>query len=220
MTRSMSFGWLTASLSGDFSRKWQVSFGEERRQFPPPCFPNELHQKTLELLRGKFGATDPTFKQFYAAWDAIKYRYAAMLEYDERFTATMKRHGPWPEAEHRFAQERDLFLFASAAYSMFGAYGYGLYAIGALLKPELFPAIRDDKEQSITFKSTKRSYSEAFSDDAILRTFEEFTNDPGRKDIYRLRNVLTHRAVSPRAFQMGRPDLPAAHLERLDDSFR
>ena len=94
-----------------------------------------------------------------------------------------------------------------------------VYAIGALLKPEVFLAIRDDKEQSITFKSTKRSYREAFSDDAILRTFEEFANDPGRKDIYRSRNVLTHRAVSPRAFQMGRPDLPAAHLERLEIVF-
>lgn len=124
----------------------------------------------------------------------------------------MKHHGPGPEAADRYAQERDLFSFASAACSMFNAYIYGVYAIGALHKPEVFKKLQDGTEWSIKLVATKKSYSEAFPDDAFLKFIEDFDNDLDRKELQHLRNVLTRRAVSPRAFQIGRPDLPAAKL--------
>ena len=102
---------------------------------------------------------------------------------------------------------------------MFDAYIYGVYAIGALHRPEVFKKFEEGKEEDITLLETKTSYSKAFPDDAISKFIKDFEEDTDRKELHHLRNVLTHRAVSPRAFQIGRPDLPAAKLVLFGTAF-
>jgi hypothetical protein len=139
-----------------------------------------------------------------------------MHEFDDLFTAAIRRFGPGPKSDERYAQERDLFSFVSAAYSMFDAYHYGLYAIGALLRPHVFSLRTERNEGKVRFETTWRAYKKAFANDPILEIFQNFSNSKEKEDLSRLRNVLTHRAVLPRAFQIGREDLPPAKLARLD----
>lgn len=184
--------------------------------FPPPNFPKELHERTSQPLQEKFGASDPVFGQFSGAWEAIKVRYASMCEFDDRFTLSMQRFGAAPASDERYAQERDLFSFASASYSMFDAYHYGLYAIGGMLRPQYFLLRSESDEANVRFETTRKIYAKAFGNDPILDSFQNFSTNQEQKDLSKLRNVLTHRTVLARNFQLGRSDLPFAKLARLD----
>jgi hypothetical protein len=48
-----------------------------------------------------------------------------------------------------------------------------------------------------------------------LTNFAAFSADEARVDLDTMRNMLTHRATPPRAFQIGADDQPPAKLTRL-----
>jgi hypothetical protein len=138
-----------------------------------------------------------------------------MVELDELFTASVKVHGAGPGEPARYAQERDLFGFASNAYSMFDAFHYAMFAIGALLSPENVKLSTPADEKRISFRRTWDAYKKAFPDDTVLTNFAAFSADEARVDLDTMRNMLTHRATPPRAFQIGADDQPPAKLTRL-----
>lgn len=161
-------------------------------EFPRDSF--ETVQRSLSRFSQQSGHS-----QFIGAWNAISYRYMGVVEYDEYFTASITEYGPAPAQPLRYRQERDLFGFFVSAGSVFDAYAFGMYAIGALLVPNNFSLA---EEWKIDWKSTTTRYRDAFSNDPILRVLDNIWNDSAFEDIRNVRNVLTHRAVPPRHFTM------------------
>jgi hypothetical protein len=182
----------------------------------PTDFPADLFEKIFSALQSHESNT--VYKQFVGAWNAIPYRYKALAEYDECFTATIKKNGP---GQARYEQERDLFGFASNAYSVFEAFHYAMFAIGALIKPLIFVLNAAADESKVNISTTHARYGEAFPSDPILVSFRDFLDDPARRDLSQLRNMLTHRAAPPRAFKLTvgpRDAVPSAELTRLNIS--
>jgi hypothetical protein len=96
-----------------------------------------------------------------------------------------------------------------------------MFAIGALLKPEIFVLSTPADESKVTYSATHTKYGNAFPGDPILVSFKEFVDDPARLDLSLLRNVLTHRAAPPRAFKLtvGPSDaVPSAEITGLNIS--
>ncbi|UYO48797.1 hypothetical protein KQX64_23340 [Rhodopseudomonas palustris] len=161
----------------------------------PPGFPTTAFDALYQYATLSRG---PYAEEFLGAWNAISYRYRALLDYSDGFEASIKRHGPAPEADIRFKQEKDLFGFFSNAFSVFEAYFFGMYALGAELSPASFPFTTSQDRQRVTINSTIAGYKKTWPDHPIIMTFEELSNDPVYRGLRDARNVLTHRTAPGR----------------------
>ena len=183
----------------------------------PPTFPETAFETIFETVNAHHQLT--TYFQFHGAWNAVAYRFHAMTDCDQSFTASLKEHGPAPVQPIRYGQERDLFGFVSNAYSMFDAFHYGMYAVGAFVDSAHFKLASPEDERKVTFGTTSRAYASAFNGDPIIDHFLAYWSDPARQDLDVIRNMLTHRAVPPRAFRLtlggGSQPKPAAAVTRL-----
>lgn len=70
---------------------------------------------------------------------AVAYRFMAMAQYDESFTRSILENGVGPAPTLRYEQERDLFGFFNSVCSAFDAFLFGMFTLGAMLKPVTFP---------------------------------------------------------------------------------
>jgi hypothetical protein len=184
-------------------------------RFPPEDFPHQLWGQTEERVSERF-RKNPIQALFVGAWNGVRYRYATMVEFSDLHTESFKTYGAGPAEPVRFAQERDLFCFASAAYSMFDCFYFALFSIGALLAPHEFRLQSDSDERSVTFWRTRDLFLKAFATDPILSDFDAFRDDAAQKDLAAMRHMYTHRASPPRHFQMGDHTTPPAQITRLN----
>jgi hypothetical protein len=166
----------------------------------PPCFPEEQFDRIHQAI-DQYRA-NANYLQFQGAWNAVAYRYKAMIEYDEGFTASILTDGRGPAEPLRYRQERDLFGFVSNAYSMFDAIHYAMYVVGSFVDTNHFKLSDDEDERNVNFSNTKKAFAAAFDSDPINQHFSSFANDPVRRDLDSIRNMFTHRASPPRAFRL------------------
>jgi hypothetical protein len=127
---------------------------------------------------------------------AIPYRFRTLTEYDHSFTALIKDYGI---DAFRYEQGRDLFGFFSNGYSVFEAFCFALFAIGALTGSPEFPLANDQDERKVGWTKMEGAYRTAFPRDPILDELERIAKDPAFVDLGVIRNFLTHRAVPARA---------------------
>ena len=116
-------------------------------------------------------------------------------------------------------QERDLFGFFSNAHSVFDAFCFALFAIGALRDSANFRLATDPDERNVTWSKMLRAYGKAFPSDPILSELEKIWNDT--EELRDIRNILTHRAVGARSFgvSMGPSTVPeTTTIDRLNIS--
>jgi hypothetical protein len=182
----------------------------------PTDFPVTDFESIEALVQSRF-ETHSHLHHFIGAWYAVRYRFLAMTEYDECFTREIIRSGVAPCQRVRYQQERDLFGFFNSGCSVVDSLSFGLFAIGAMLKPTDFP-IEPESEWKITPKYCFDKYSDAFGGDPILDTLQLMTKngDPNWVKFSKIRNVLTHRVAPPRRFSVGDPRQPDAVMTRTN----
>jgi len=159
---------------------------------------------------------------FLYALRAISHRFTAMAEYDTRLTASIRTHGTGPGQPFRYEQERDLFGFFSNGFSVFEAFCFALFAVGALTGSAEFPLATDADERRVEWNSMKQAYGRAFPGDPILSVLKTIANDTAFKKFRDDRGILTHRAVPPRTFNVtaGPSTVPeSTTIERLNMPF-
>jgi hypothetical protein len=145
-----------------------------------------------------------------------------MAEYDTRLTASIRTHGTGPGQPFRYEQERDLFGFFSNGFSVFEAFCFALFAVGALTGSAEFPLATDADERRVEWNSMKQAYGRAFPGDPILSVLKTIANDTAFKKFRDDRGILTHRAVPPRTFNVtaGPSTVPeSTTIERLNMPF-
>ncbi|MEH2551636.1 hypothetical protein V1283_008281 [Bradyrhizobium sp. AZCC 2262] len=177
------------------------------RDFPVASF--EAVQRRIQ----PFAQTqNDLYIHFAGAWNAISYRYLSLVDDGETFTGSLKKHGSSPPAVERYNQERALFGFFSNGFSVFEAFFYGMFAIGALVKPTLFPLTTAADQQRVTPARTIDAYSRAFPGDAIVASMSGIYGDNAFKEYREIRNVLTHRSAPGRTFflSIGSAEAPAS----------
>lgn len=158
--------------------------------FPTPSF--EAAYLSATRLQGS------PDEHFAGAWNAVSYRYRALVDYGNSFGTSISRDGVAPEAALRFAQERDLFGFFSSAFSIFEAFYYGMFAVGSTLSPSTFPFVTASDRQRVGVASTIAAYKRTWPTEPLIETFELMASDPLYRELRDARNVLTHRVAPGR----------------------
>jgi hypothetical protein len=157
----------------------------------PPEFP----ATTYDAIHAAVTQRGPMSNDYAGAWNAVPYRYLAMIEHSDAFAASIKQHGPAPVSEERYRQERDLFGFFTNGLSTLESAFYGTFAIGHCLDAAAFP-LHEPRDITPTF--TRDRYSKTFPGDALVTTFDAVLNSAVYKELRDLRNVLAHRTASHR----------------------
>lgn len=168
----------------------------------PDEFPFAAYESIHRRMAPWSGINNDVYGQFAGAWNAVSYRYRALADYDESFTASISTHGAGPNAIERYRQECDLFGFFSNGFSTFEAFFYAVFATGAFIQPAAFLIATPADQQRITAGRTIEAYARTFSNDAIAAALQEITNDTAYKELRDIRNVLTHRSAPGRTIHV------------------
>jgi hypothetical protein len=188
---------------------------------PVLALPNDFPTREFEAVYKKLHIHRQQNDQYdlaVGAMHAMSYRFKALGEYDDRFTASINAHGSGPAQPIRYEQERDLFGFFSNAFSVFDTFCFSLFAIGALTGAGYFPLATADDERKVTWNTMKRGYNLSFPGDPILATINAIEADPAFTEIRDARNMFTHRATPPRHHKLtvGTPSPSETTIARIN----
>src|SRR5680860_162031 len=96
----------------------------------PADFPTAPYEVVLQVVEST-QARHALYEHHAGAWNALAYRFRASVDCGDLFVTLLNTHGSAPEPQERYLQERALFDFFSAGFSVFECAFYGLYTIGA-----------------------------------------------------------------------------------------
>jgi hypothetical protein len=154
---------------------------------------------------------------FVGAWSAISYRYRAVTEYEAQFTASIVRDGPGPGQPIRYEQERDLFNFFSSGVSVFDAFCFGAFSIGAHTGSTDFQLVTERDQRKVNWKRLIDAYTKSFANDPITPLLNSIDTDGALNALRVARSILMHRAVPPRQFRVAiGPMEPVSTINQLN----
>jgi hypothetical protein len=182
----------------------------------PDDFPADHYEAVHHKVGAKY-AGRPESQLFFEALNAIAYRFKALADYDQSFAASF--NPPRDGQPYRYEQERDLFGFFSNGYSVFEAFAFALFAVGALMDPSRFQLKAPNDEQNVTWGAMLKAYRRRFPGDTILNVLDGIHNDSALNNLRAIRHILTHRAVPGRVLQASfgpAPSPPPDSIPRLN----
>ena len=163
----------------------------------PKDFPIDSYESIYKEIVSK-KSSDTNYHHFSGAWNALAYRYKAMIDHGDAFTESLKEYGTAPEPEQRYQQEKNLFDFFNACFSCFESLSYALYIVGYFISPSNFEISTPKHLQSITPKKTKELFEKTFSSEDIVIELNNLSNNPEYQKIREIRNILAHRTAPGR----------------------
>src|SRR5688572_21939042 len=104
----------------------------------PPEFPTAPYEALYDVVSKRQGGHQK-YEHWSGAWNALAYRFRAMFDSADEFEALLTKHGDSPPPAERYLQENALFAIYSAGFSVFECASYGMFAVGAILRPADFP---------------------------------------------------------------------------------
>ena len=176
----------------------------------PSDFNVDAHFSIHSRITSLSGFDPDTVKQFQGAWKAIVYRFKSCAEHDEAFTTSIQTHGNSPPPPDRYIQERELFGFFITGQAVIESFGYGLFAIAALIQPIDFPILTDKEQRKINLKNTSEEFEKHFSGDDITIALEKLLREDTYTEWQNIRNILIHRVHPGRLIRLSNhpPDPP------------
>jgi hypothetical protein len=182
----------------------------------PDDFPASQFETWYQKLGSAYGGL-AGYGLIFEALNAIPYRFKALAEYDQSFTASINAHRDGQP--FRYHQERDLFGFFSNGYSVFEAFCFALFAVGTLKNPAHFPLTTEKHQRNVKWRTMQQAYRKAFPNDPILDALKTIADDAAFKELGNIRNILTHRAVGGRALMAttGPTPAPPDSIPRLNN---
>lgn len=105
-------------------------------------------------------------EEFVGAWLAVAHRYLELARSESALSELLRTDlDPTPS----FDLDREFFAFFTSGAAVLEGFCYGMFAVGALLRPDDFPLTTPTDRRNATLGATLRLYSQAFQNDAITR---------------------------------------------------
>jgi len=168
---------------------------------PGEDFPVRSYESIIDLVNKRQSANPYACKLHGSSWNALAYRFKACAEHDAAFTESFSKHGPAPPPQERYIQERELFGFFVNGQSVLEAFCFGLFTIGALIKPDSFDISSEKKLRRINVEETTRTFSEAFMGEPLTDALNSLITSPKWsewKNWKEIRDILIHRLLPNR----------------------
>jgi len=167
----------------------------------PPDFPVEGHDKVHSCLVKYKETHRVQWSSFGLGWNGVAYRYRALAEYDEKFTASVLLSNS-PPPEERYRQGKALFGFFVNAVSVVECFFYSAHCMASILDPNEFP-VSESKDLKFSPTTVASRFDTNFPRDRLSIEMKRCLNESTYNEMKGIRNVLTHRGMPPRAFYRG-----------------
>ncbi len=168
---------------------------------PPSDFPIKPYE-AVHLCLKKYKDINKTQWQLFAlGWNGLAYRYRALVEYDQEFTASI-RVSTSPPPEERYDQGKSFFGFFVNSISAIYCFFFSMYCIGSILDPNRFPTI-EPNDLSIYPKGVADLFHHCFRGDDLQQDMEWCLKESTYWKINNIHRVLMHRGMPPRRFHKG-----------------
>jgi hypothetical protein len=170
----------------------------------PPEFPVAPFERSYARVRRRAMTHGAPFEQFSGAWNALSIRYLAFTGHGDEFTRLITQPAAaGAEPQLRYQQENHLFGLFSNGFSAFEAYFYGMFAVGALIRPGDFLLTTPKEQQGVSPSSTGAAYRQSFAGDPVMAAFDGVFQDASYRELREVRNILTHRTAPGRRIYVG-----------------
>jgi len=168
---------------------------------PPSDFPIEAYE-TVHLYLNKYKDINKTQWQLFAlGWNGLAYRYRALVEYDQEFTALI-RVSASPPPEERYEQGRSFFGFFANSISAIHCFFFSMYCMASILDPGIFPTAGTN-DLGVYPKDIADKFRECFAGDALQEDMAWCLKESTYWKINNIHRVLMHRGMPPRRFHKG-----------------
>lgn len=138
---------------------------------------------------------------FKAAWKGLAYRYRAVAESNEIFTAFIPKINSFTP-DQRYYQDHALFTFSFCALSTLECFCFGAHCFASVINPIVFP-VSDAKNLRFKPKDVLKHYKAKYPSDSLTHEMQICLSATKFSQLQNLRNVLTHRGIPPRHFDIG-----------------
>lgn len=185
----------------------------------PADFPVAAYESAYWLVDSKRQISPPeTWGQYRDAWKALSYHFLSCAGHDEAYTASVQHHGDAPQHPERYKQEHHLFGFFYTGMAALEALHYGLFAMGALVRPQLFPMVTRGDRRAITPAKTFETFSIVFPNEPLTLKLDALKADQEWNDWNDTRNVLSHRMIPGRQYLLSTAESgPGGALWRIEN---
>jgi hypothetical protein len=185
----------------------------------PDDFPTATYEAIQARVSSRTGVEPALAAHYQGAWRAVAYRFLACADHDKAYTASSRRAGANPSQPERYIQERELFSFFMSGLSTIESFCLGLFAIGSMLKADMFLMTKPGHLKQIDLKKTPEQFATALPREAITAALQDVNNMPQFEEWNTIRNILTHRSAPPRIIYgwVGSPPPEGDRVDWLHD---
>jgi hypothetical protein len=185
----------------------------------PADFPVAAYESAYWLVDKKRQISPPeTWGQYRDAWKALSYHFLSCASHDEAYTASVNQHGDGPPHPERYKQEHHLFGFFYTGLAALEALHYGMFAMGALVKPEEFLMVTPGNRRAVIPVKTFETFSTVFPAELLTLKLRALKDDPQWTTWNDTRNVLSHRMIPGRQFLLSNTEsVPGGALWQIEN---
>lgn len=167
----------------------------------PADFPVEGHNNVHSRLVKYKETHRAQWSSFGLGWKGVAYRYRALTECDEKFTASVQVSNS-PPPEERYRQGEALFGFFVNAVSVIECFFYSAHCMASILAPTEFP-VSEPRDLRFSPETVASRFDANFPGYRLSIELKRCLDEPTYNEMRDIRNVLTHRGMPPRAFYRG-----------------
>jgi hypothetical protein len=164
----------------------------------PDDFPGDQFNRVSAKAMPLASSRNEAYVELSSAWNALAYRYRAMIQHGDAFTVSIIADGTSPPADRRYHQEQCLFDFFSSGFSALDSFFYAAFAVGTCVDPAAFPLVTDKDRRNVSCEKTVTAYKRRFPLGQPLTALQTLADSPEHAEWRSIRNILTHRAAPGR----------------------
>lgn len=168
----------------------------------PADFPAAPYESCHARIQQRHGAHS-VLPEFAGAWNAVAYRFQAMVDAGADFAKSIGAHGSHPPPKERYEQESLLSSFYGSGFATFESAFYALHALGAMTPGSPLSLVTAKDKQSVSPPRVQTAFAKAFAGDPCNDSINAVINDTDFKSFRETRNILTHRTAPGRTMFVG-----------------
>jgi len=164
----------------------------------PAEFPTDRAEFVYRRLIDDLGSDSKARRLMGFGFTGVAYRFKAMFRHGLDLEESIATNGLAPPVDIVFKQENSLFSFFVSGMSALDCFFFALHSMGAHYAPDCFD-LESNALRSVKPRSVTEAFEEEWPNEPISLAIRHLIDSAEFKRWKRVRNVVTHRAVPPRA---------------------
>ena len=168
----------------------------------PDYFDVEQFDFAWTDARQRIGTDRDTFQLFNMAWHGVAQRALAADMYLARFAA-LPPYGYKSTYANNLEHDMVLVAYLQSICSAADCLAFAAFSLAATAHPSDFPSSKAEHLRSVSPPSVAKRFATHWPSEPLTAVIEGLSKEPSLRFIFDVRDVVTHRGVTPRTLYVG-----------------